>query len=52
MILTLIKVLVRIPVLKIQAILRSMSTVKFFTKNADCGRLFTEAACKFRVFQV
>ena len=41
--------IVGIAVLKIETILRNMSTVKFFTENADYPK-FTEAACKFRVF--
>ena len=46
------EVLVRIAVLRIQAILRSMSTVKFCTCMQTIRRLFTKAACKFRVFRV
>ena len=42
------EVFVRIAVLEIPAILRSMSTVRFFTENAD-QRLFNEAEIQRRM---
>ena len=44
------EVLVRIAVLKIQTILRGMSTVKSFTENADYPTFFTEAEQQRRIF--
>ena len=44
------EVFVRIAVLIIQTILRSISTVKSFTENADYQTIFTEAELQSRIF--